>query len=295
MSTSDHAPTAATPPSSHDQAQPASGWDERQQRMLLAMGLRLWTPPTVQARDSPAAVRTEPARPAPARPVPAPAMAPVPTTPPRVVPGPLHQPAAVPAAGQPRPDLAGMDWDALALAVRDCRACALCDSRRQTVFGTGHREAAWLIVGEAPGAEEDARGEPFVGSSGQLLDAMLAALGLSREAVGPPTQRVYIANTLKCRPPSNRNPQPSELQQCLPYLHRQIELLRPRIVLAMGRFAAQAVLGSSEPIGQLRGRVHQAAAGQVVVTYHPSYLLRSPAEKAKAWADLCLAAAAAAR
>jgi DNA polymerase len=189
--------------------------------------------------------------------------------------------------------VAGLDWAALQAAVAGCQACGLCSSRKQTVFGAGHTQAHWLIVGEAPGAEEDASGQPFVGPSGQLLDAMLAALGLSRAADGHPAQRVYIANTLKCRPPSNRNPQAPELQACLPFLQRQIELLQPRIVLAMGKFAVQALLGLDQPLGRLRGQLHRAGGRTVVVTYHPSYLLRSPAEKAKAWADLCLAADAA--
>jgi DNA polymerase len=183
--------------------------------------------------------------------------------------------------------------------VAACTACALAGSRRQTVFGTGHPQAHWLVVGEAPGAEEDARGEPFVGAAGQLLDAMLAALDLTRAGDGddgdiPLARRVYIANTLKCRPPANRNPAPAELAACEPFLRRQIELLRPRIVLAMGRFAVQALLGSSEPLGRLRGRVHRVEGVPLVVTYHPAYLLRSPLDKAKAWDDLCLAAEVAA-
>ncbi len=146
-----------------------------------------------------------------------------------------------------------------------------------------------MIVGEAPGEQEDLRGEPFVGAAGQLLDQMLAALGLSREA-GPPQRQVYIANTLKCRPPRNRNPEPAELQQCQPYLLRQVELVQPRVVLAMGRFAVQSLLESTEPIGRLRGRVHRWRGRPLVVTYHPAYLLRNPADKARAWTDLCLAA-----
>ena len=185
-----------------------------------------------------------------------------------------------------------MDWPTLRIAVADCRACTLCESRTQTVFGVGHEKAHWLVVGEAPGEQEDLQGEPFVGASGQLLDRMLAALRLSRSADGdtPPAQRAYIANTIKCRPPRNRNPTPAELAQCEPFLVRQIQLLQPRIILAMGRFAVQALLRSDEAIGKLRGRVHQYEGVPLVVTYHPAYLLRNLPDKAKAWEDLCLAA-----
>jgi DNA polymerase len=175
------------------------------------------------------------------------------------------------------------------------------------VFGVGDRGAEWMVVGEAPGENEDRQGQPFVGQAGKLLDAMLAAIGLSRRAgdtietiaadapvtsAGSPkdAQRgVYIANVLKCRPPGNRNPQPDEIAQCEPYLRRQVALVRPRIILAMGRFAVQSLLQTSEPIGRLRGRVHQYQGVPVIVTYHPAYLLRALPEKAKAWQDLCLA------
>jgi uracil-DNA glycosylase len=199
-----------------------------------------------------------------------------------------------PVSVQARPDaaIAAMDWPALRDAVAGCRACALCDSRRQTVFGAGHPQARWLVVGEAPGEQEDETGEPFVGAAGQLLDRMLAALQLTRATDGPqpPEQRVYIANTLKCRPPRNRNPLPEESARCEPYLVRQIQLLQPRIILAMGRFAVQSLLRSDEPIGRLRGQVHQYQGVPLVVTYHPAYLLRTLTDKAKAWEDLCLAA-----
>ncbi|MBI5333434.1 MAG: uracil-DNA glycosylase [Burkholderiales bacterium] len=183
-----------------------------------------------------------------------------------------------------------MDWPALRQAVAGCTACDLCRSRTQTVFGVGNERAHWMIVGEAPGEQEDLRGEPFVGRSGQLLDRMLAAVGLTR-ADAPPEQQVFIANTLKCRPPGNRNPQPAEMAQCEPYLLRQIELIQPRIILAMGRFAAQSLLRSDQPIGRLRGQVHTYHGVPLIVTYHPAYLLRSPADKALAWSDLCLARA----
>jgi DNA polymerase len=181
-----------------------------------------------------------------------------------------------------------MGWPALQDAVAGCRACSLCDSRTQTVFGVGHPQARWMVVGEAPGEQEDREGEPFVGRAGHLLDRMLAALGLTR-GEGSPEQQVYIANVLKCRPPVNRNPQPQEVAQCEPFLLRQMALVQPDLVLAMGRFAVQSLLKTSEPIGKLRGRVHEVQGVPVVVTYHPAYLLRNPADKALAWDDLCLA------
>jgi DNA polymerase len=184
-----------------------------------------------------------------------------------------------------------MDWAELESAVAQCVACPLSQTRKQTVFGVGNRTAEWMLVGEAPGAEEDARGEPFVGQAGRLLDNMLAALGLSRR--GADRDAVFIANVLKCRPPGNRNPEPGEVQECEPFLQRQIELVHPKIVLVMGRFAAQSLLGSDASIASLRGKVHRIEiAGRrvpVVVTYHPAYLLRNLADKAKSWADLCLA------
>jgi DNA polymerase len=176
-----------------------------------------------------------------------------------------------------------MEWDALAETVAACRACKLCSTRRNTVFGVGDRQADWLIVGEAPGENEDLQGEPFVGQAGKLLDNMLKALGLSRR------EKVYIANVLKCRPPGNRNPEPDEVAQCEPFLRRQVQLLQPKIIVAMGRFAVQSLLGTTEAIGKLRGQRHAYAGVPVIVTYHPAYLLRSLPDKAKAWADLCLA------
>ena len=188
-----------------------------------------------------------------------------------------------------RAEVAAMDWPALRSAVASCRACGLCESRRNTVFGVGNQRAHWMVVGEAPGEQEDASGEPFVGAAGQLLDNMLRALGLTRDEA-PPERQVFIANTLKCRPPRNRNPEPTELAQCEPFLQRQIALIQPRVIVAMGRFAVQALLGSDEPIGRLRGRVHRYQGVPLVVTYHPAYLLRNLADKARAWDDLCLAA-----
>jgi DNA polymerase len=175
-----------------------------------------------------------------------------------------------------------LDWEALERRVAGCRECTLCEGRTQTVFGVGARDADWMIIGEAPGAEEDRRGEPFVGRAGQLLTAMLQALGLQRE-------QVFIANILKCRPPRNRDPRPDEVANCEPYLSRQIDLLQPRLILAVGRVAAQNLLGTDTPIGRLRGRHYDYRGIPLVVTYHPAYLLRSPGQKRKAWQDLLLA------
>jgi DNA polymerase len=287
-------------------------WTERQAALLRAMGLRLWQPPPAAPvpETGPATVPAGVRSPAPAStdevdevagvaasaaPVAAPPSVPV-AAPPSV---PVASPPSVPSAVPPSVRIAassvpGLDWPALREAVAACRACGLCESRTQTVFGVGSTQAQWMVVGEAPGEQEDAQGEPFVGPSGQLLDAMLRALSLSRaDDGGPAAQRVYIANTLKCRPPRNRNPTPDEMLKCEPFLVRQIQLLQPRIILAMGRFAVQALLRSSEPIGKLRGRVHAYQGVPLVVTYHPAYLLRNPPDKARAWEDLCLAAAVA--
>lgn len=193
---------------------------------------------------------------------------------------------AVPMADR-RAAIARMDWPELREAVRQCESCGLCATRTQTVFGVGVENAEWMLIGEAPGAEEDARGEPFVGQAGRLLDNMLASIGLSRQ------RDVYFANVLKCRPPGNRNPDPEEVAQCEPFLMRQIELARPKLILVLGRFAAQSLLGTDASIASLRGKVHRTAFGgvtiPVVVTYHPAYLLRNLPDKAKAWSDLCLA------
>ena len=242
-------------------------WSERQQALLRGIGLRVWSPPAPSVATA-AVAPTPPAQP---------------------------PPQAQRPAHPTGPGVAGLDWPALRQAVAECRACGLCNSRTQTVFGVGHEQAHWMVVGEAPGEQEDLSGEPFVGAAGQLLDRMLAALQLTRSTDGPapPSQRVYIANTLKCRPPRNRNPAPEEMLQCEPFLLRQIDLLRPRMILAMGRFAVQALLRSSEPIGKLRGQVHRYHGVPLVVTYHPAYLLRNLPDKARAWEDLCLAASVA--
>jgi DNA polymerase len=280
-------------------------WSERQRQLLHGMGLRVWAP-TVPASlpaaadaavgagpgaSAGASVRAGEAAAAVAAP-----LAARPGAAGRAGPAAAPDPRADAVRAEPtfgsRPAATGLGWSELREAVAACRACALCDSRTQTVFGAGHPQAHWMVVGEAPGEQEDLRGEPFVGLSGELLDRMLAALRLTRSTDGPlpPEQRVYIANTLKCRPPRNRNPTAAELAQCEPFLVRQIELLQPRIILAMGRFAVQALLRSDEPIGKLRGRVHRYQGVPLVVTYHPAYLLRNLPDKAKAWEDLCLAA-----
>ncbi|WP_333845971.1 uracil-DNA glycosylase [Limnohabitans sp.] len=266
--------------------------DQRQRAMLAEMGVRVWSPLSETPVMDAAVVEIE-------------------------------QPHGFVAAGElatqaiadaikpapiliQRPDgIDQMDWSTLHTTVSGCQACSLCSSRQHTVFGVGAPAADgqapqvdWLIVGETPGEEEDLQGKPFVGQVGQLLDNMLGAMKLSR--TGARTAEgggVYIANVLKCRPPGNRNPKPEEVAQCLPYLERQVALLKPKMIVAMGRFAVQALLRDSvpelegTPYGKLRGRVYQYQNVPVVVTYHPAYVLRNLSEKAKVWADLCLAMA----
>jgi uracil-DNA glycosylase len=300
--------------------------DERQRSMLEAMGIKLWLPQPEHAQRVEASTSAHAAQamtqqamqqafqPAPAsfsekkQPlagieyaqnaiekianVAAPAKPPIPS----------HA-VATGTPRAPRPvGIEQMDWPALQSAVSGCQACNLCESRKTTVFGVGSPpadanqtpQADWLIVGEAPGEQEDIQGEPFVGPAGKLLDNMLAAMKIGAEGASlSRTQGVYIANVLKCRPPANRNPSPEEVAMCEPYLARQIELLRPKIILAMGKFAIQSLTGSNEPVGKLRGRVHTLKHASysvpVIVTYHPAYLLRNLPDKAKAWADLLLA------
>ncbi|MFX1762258.1 uracil-DNA glycosylase family protein [Paraburkholderia sp. A1RI-2L] len=186
-------------------------------------------------------------------------------------------------APAPRDDVATLDWDALAERVASCTRCRLCEKRTNTVFGVGDRAAEWMLIGEAPGENEDRLGEPFVGQAGKLLDNMLKALSLARG------ENVYIANVIKCRPPGNRNPEPDEVARCEPYLQRQVALVKPKIIVALGRFAAQSLLRTDGSIASLRGRVHQYEGVPVIVSYHPAYLLRSLNDKSKAWTDLCLA------
>ena len=174
-------------------------------------------------------------------------------------------------------------WDELSDAVAHCTRCRLSETRTQGVLGVGDRDADWLVIGEAPGADEDRLGEPFVGKAGKLLDAMLASIGLARD------NNVYITNVLKSRPPGNRDPEPGEVAACMPYLLAQIELVKPKLILALGRFAAQSLLATGAPLASLRGRVHAFRTIPLVVTYHPAYLLRNLPDKARAWEDLCLA------
>ncbi len=197
----------------------------------------------------------------------------------------LAPPASEPTAETRNARIAALDWDGLAADIAACTACGLCRTRHKTVPGVGDARAEWLFVGEAPGAEEDARGEPFVGQAGKLLDNMLAALGLARN------RNVYIANVLKCRPPNNRTPEPAEADACRPYLERQIALLRPQIIVALGKSAVASLLGTDATIASLRRRVHECRGVPLVVTYHPAYLLRNLPDKAKAWEDLLLARA----
>src|SRR6202045_2663263 len=246
---------------------------ELRQEYLAALGLKSWTlrnGPTPEAAPAPA-LAAAPARVGAPAPAAAPGLAAAPP------------PAATSAAPSVTPQAreAGVDWTDLRARVAAWVPCGLSATRTQTVFGVGNLHADWLIVGEAPGAEEDRRGEPFVGRAGQLLNAMLHAVGLARE-------QVYIANVLKCRPPGNRDPNLTEAAQCLPYLERQIALLKPKIMLAVGRIAAQNLLRTDKTLGSLRQQVHRFGISQVplIVTYHPGYLLRTPADKRKTWEDL---------
>src|ERR1700722_11829032 len=246
---------------------------ELRQEYLAALGLKSWTlrnGPTPEAAPAPALAAAPALVGAPA-PAAAPGLA--------AAPPPVATSAAPSVTPQARE--AGVDWTDLRARVAACVRCGLSATRTQTVFGVGNLHADWLIVGEAPGAEEDRRGEPFVGRAGQLLNAMLHAVGLARE-------QGYIANVLKCRPPGNRDPGASEVAECLPYLERQIALLKPKIMLAVGRIAAQNLLHTDKTLGSLRQQVHRFGALGVplIVTYHPAYLLRTPTDKRKAWEDL---------
>lgn len=187
--------------------------------------------------------------------------------------------------GNQNPGIEQMDLAQLASTVAGCTACPLRQTCTQTVFGVGDQNADWLYIGEGPGASEDALGEPFVGQAGKLLDNMLAAIGLKRG------RNVYITNIVKCRPPNNRNPSDEEARQCAPYLARQIELIRPKLIIALGKVAAQNLLNSDDSIANLRGKIHDFKGIPLIVTYHPAYLLRALPEKAKAWKDLCMARA----
>ena len=229
---------------------------ELRQEYLAALGLKSWT---LRATPAPGSSPAEVSAAAPE--------------------GVAATPAAAPPIAAAREG--GVDWPELRARVAACTRCGLSATRTQTVFGVGNLHADWLIVGEAPGADEDRKGEPFVGRAGQLLNSMLHAVGLARE-------QVYIANVLKCRPPGNRDPNPTEAAECLPYLERQIALLKPKIMLAVGRIAAQNLLHTDKTLGSLRQQVHRFGASSVplIVTYHPGYLLRTPTDKRKTWEDL---------
>jgi DNA polymerase len=195
---------------------------------------------------------------------------------------------AAPTSGENRaktaaPTVDHLGWPDLAKAVAECRACGLCQQRKQAVLGVGDLQPDWLFIGEGPGAEEDVKGEPFVGQAGKLLDAMLASIDLARD------KKVYIANAVKCRPPGNRTPEAAEMATCHPYLARQIALLKPKVIVLLGKAAVHSVLQDDKPLGSLRGRQFEYAGIPVIVTYHPAYLLRNLPDKAKAWEDLLLA------
>lgn len=258
--------------------------DARQRAMLAEMGVRVWAPkpapPAAPVEATPRAAADTP------RDTPPPVAAASRPAPVAAAPAPPASPVEAPEPAIPS-HVDRMDWRELREAVAGCQACGLCKSRKNTVFGVGDVQTDWMIVGEAPGENEDLKGEPFVGAAGQLLDNMLRAVGRSRQGEG--AQGAYIANVLKCRPPANRNPQPEEVARCEPYLVRQVGLVKPKVIVAMGRFAVQSLLKTTEPIGRLRGRVHRYEGVPVVVTYHPAYLLRTPGDKGKTWADLCLA------
>jgi uracil-DNA glycosylase len=244
---------------------------ELRQEYLAALGLKSWTlRATAAPGSSPAVVFAGASEGVAATPTAVPPTA----VPPRATPSRATSPIA--AARE-----AGVDWPELRARVAACTRCGLSATRTQTVFGVGNLHADWLIVGEAPGADEDRKGEPFVGRAGQLLNSMLHAVGLARD-------QVYIANVLKCRPPGNRDPNPTEAAECLPYLERQIALLKPKIMLAVGRIAAQNLLHTDKTLGSLRQQVHRFGASSVplIVTYHPGYLLRTPTDKRKTWEDL---------
>jgi uracil-DNA glycosylase len=232
------------------------------EQYLEALGVELWT-----SRPRPAAAMTGAA-----------AQSAAPAGSAAAAPTPGRQPDAPAAVAQVADEA---QWEALRVEVSGCTRCELSRTRTQTVFGVGNRRAELLVIGEAPGADEDLQGEPFVGRAGQLLNSMLRALGSPRETV-------YIANVLKCRPPGNRDPKPAEVACCLPYLQRQVDMIQPRLMLAVGRIAAQNLLATDTPIGRLRGQVHRfgTRATPLIVTYHPAYLLRSPNEKRKSWVDL---------
>jgi len=279
--------------------------DSRQRAMLAEIGVRVWQPVAPSLPDSSEAndsqrLQSKPALEA----TPSPAVRMPPSRPKTVVSQPVSdEPIAVaasPSAQPLPPGLAQMGWQDLQTAAAQCTACDVCHSRQRSVFSDGmpasdNRATDWLVVGDAPNDAEDASGMPFSGPEGVLLDAMLHAMGLKRQQMGAANETVVLVNAMKCRPAAHHHPSDFELSQCRHYLKRQIELLQPRMILVLGRLAAQSVLHDSVeavsqiPLGKLRGQFHQAYGHAVMVTYHPSSLLRTPADKAKTWNDLCLA------
>lgn len=231
----------------------------RRQRYLDALGIEAWVLRGASSVQPEADVQQAPA-PDPVEPL---------------------DPAPIPVLPETRIEVPA-DWKGLRQAVATCSACALSQTRQNTVFGVGPEDAPLMVIGEGPGADEDAKGEPFVGAAGQLLDQMLAAIGYSRD------RNVFIANMVKCRPPGNRDPKAEEAEACRAYLEQQIRLVRPRLMLALGRVAAQRLLNSNEPLSRMRKNLHHYGEAQtpLLITYHPAYLLRSPREKAKSWTDL---------
>lgn len=250
---------------------------KRRRQYLKALGIETWG-----LRGGPSApAEVETVAPEPVAAVAAPRRREPPAAAPRAEVPARTKLAAAPASARTAIELPH-DWAGLRALVKDCQACKLCATRTQTVFGVGPENAPLMIVGEGPGADEDAQGEPFVGRAGKLLDEMLKAIGRSRR------DNVFIANVVKCRPPGNRDPEADEVEACRPYLDRQIELIKPKLIVALGRIAAQRLLSTDLPLSKLRGPMYQYGAEQtpVFVTYHPAYLLRSPREKAKSWEDL---------
>ncbi len=259
--------------------------DERQRAMLQEIGVRVWLP-VAELAVPPAAPVLQHVAPLPGRTAPAASVLVVEAT--------AVDAAATPAALAD--DIGAMDWPMLARTVASCQACKLCSGRRAPVFGgplgAGERQADWLIVGEPPDDAEERAGAPFAEQAGQLLDNMLKALGVSRHSAHSGAAAAYVTNVVKCRPAAVRNPEPQELATCENYLRREVALVQPKVILAMGRFAAQTLLQgevASVPLGKLRGQLYRYQGIPVVVTYHPGYLLRTPQDKARAWADLCLA------
>ena len=245
---------------------------DRRDLILEEMGLTQWKLRGEAVAVEEAAVTTPVPGPVPAVPAATKAEAPI-----------TGHRSPVTNSGDRRGQILAMDWAALKARVADCVDCPLHEKRNKTVFGVGDENAEWMFIGEGPGADEDAKGEPFVGQAGRLLDSMLAALRLKRG------NNVYIANVVKCRPPGNRNPEPGEAGACEPYLQRQIDLIRPRLIVALGKVAAANLLASDASVASMRGKIHEYRSIPLIVTYHPAYLLRNLADKAKAWSDLCFA------